>query len=315
MFEIKRYTPSEKNAWNGFLKTAKNATMLFEREYMDYHSDRVHDHSLMIYRKGNLFALLPANEKDGILYSHQGLTYGGLVTSKKATTVDVISIFNVLNEYLKSVGVIKVVYKPTPYIYHDVPAQEDLYALFRLTEAKIIGRQISSTIYQDSKIKFIESRKSGIRKAKNNGVTVTCSEDFDAFWEILGTNLQNKYDVRPVHSIEEIKLLASRFPNRIKLYVAMSSDQRMIGGTVIYVINSRVIHTQYISASVEGKELGALDLLFDYLINEEFNGYPVFDFGQSTEQRGEILNESLIFQKEGFGGRGVLYDIYEYDIR
>ena len=95
----------------------------------------------------------------------------------------------------------------------------------------------------------------------------------------------------------------------------MSSDGRMLGGTVIYVINSRVIHTQYISASVEGKELGALDLLFDYLINEEFKDYPIFDFGQSTEQRGEILNENLIFQKEGFGGRGVLYDIYEYNIR
>lgn len=315
MFEIKRYTPSEKNIWNGFLKTAKNATMLFEREYMDYHSDRFHDHSLMVYRKGNLFALVPANEKDGILYSHQGLTYGGLIISKKAGTVDVLSIFNVLNEYLKSKGIVKVVYKPTPYIYHEVPAQEDLYALFRLTDAKVIGRQISSTIYQDSKIKFIESRKSGIRKAKNNGVTVSSSEDFDAFWEILGTNLQNKYEVKPVHAIEEIKLLVSRFPNRIRLYTAMSSDGRMLGGTVIYVINSRVIHTQYISASVEGKELGALDLLFDYLINEEFKDYPIFDFGQSTEQRGEILNENLIFQKEGFGGRGVLYDIYEYNIR
>jgi hypothetical protein len=262
-----------------------------------------------------LFALLPANEKDGILYSHQGLTYGGLITSKKAGTVDVMSIFDILNEYLKSEGIGKVVYKPTPYIYHEVPAQEDLYALFRLTDAKIVGRQISSTIYQDSKIKFIESRKSGIRKAKNNGVTVSCSEDFDAFWEILGTNLQNKYDVKPVHTIDEIKLLASRFPNRIKLYAAMSSDGRMLGGTVIYVINSRVIHTQYISAGVEGKELGALDLLFDYLINDEFKDYPVFDFGQSTEQRGEILNENLIFQKEGFGGRGVLYDIYEYNVR
>ena len=111
MFEIKRYTPSEKNIWNGFLKTAKNATMLFEREYMDYHSDRFHDHSLMVYRKGNLFALVPANEKDGILYSHQGLTYGGLIISKKAGTVDVLSIFNVLNEYLKSKGIVKVVYK------------------------------------------------------------------------------------------------------------------------------------------------------------------------------------------------------------
>ena len=40
----------------------------------------------------------------------------------------------------------------------------------------------------------------------------------------------------------------------------------------------------------------------------------IFDFGQSTENSGYILNENLIFQKEGFGGRGVMYNVYEYTI-
>lgn len=314
MFEVKKYTPSDKDVWNRFLLTAKNATLLFERDYMDYHSDRFHDHSLMIYRKGQLYGLIPGNVSDNVFYSHQGLTYGGIVMSRKASAVDVIEMFRLINDHLKSEGIIKVVYKPTPYIYHDVPAQEDLYALFRLTDARIIGRQISSTIYLDNKIKFVESRKSGIRKAVRNGVTIARTEDFDAFWEILESNLQNKYEVRPVHSINEIKLLAGRFPGRIRLYAAFSEDGRMLGATVIYIINSKVIHTQYISASLEGKELGALDALFEYLINDEFKEYSVFDFGQSTEQRGAVLNENLIFQKEGFGGRGVLYDIYEYNL-
>ena len=79
-------------------------------------------------------------------------------------------------------------------------------------------------------------------------------------------------------------------------------------------MTKRVIHTQYISASVEGKELGVLDLMFDFLINREYVNYPIFDFGQSTEDMGHILNEPLIFQKEGFGGRGMIYDIYEYNL-
>lgn len=314
MFDIKRYSSLDKDVWNGFLQTAKNSSLLFDRGYMDYHSDRFYDHSLMIYRKGKLFALLPANEDSGIFYSHQGLTYGGVIMSPKANTVDIINIFQLTNNYLKAEGLKKVVYKPTPYIYHDVPSQEDLYALFRLTDAKIVGRQISSTIYLNNKIKFIESRKSGIRKAVRSGITVSRSEDYDSFWNILGTNLQDKYDVKPVHNIAEIKLLANRFPDRIRLYAAFSNDCRMLGATVVYIVNNNVIHTQYISASKEGKDLGALDLLFDYLINEEFPSYAVFDFGQSTEQRGSVLNESLIFQKEGFGGRGVLYDIYEYNL-
>lgn len=86
-----------------------------------------------------------------------------------------------------------------------------------------------------------------------------------------------------------------------------------LGGSLLY-ITKQVVHTQYISASVEGKELGALDLLFDYLINKEYTSYPYFDFGQSTESMGTVLNESLIFQKEGFGGRGMCYDIYEYEL-
>lgn len=314
MFDIKRYSSLDKDVWNGFLQTAKNSSLLFDRGYMDYHSDRFYDHSLMIYRKGKLFALLPANEDSGIFYSHQGLTYGGMIMSPKANTVDIINIFQLTNNYLKAEGLKKVVYKPTPYIYHDVPSQEDLYALFRLTDAKIVGRQISSTIYLNNKIKFVESRKSGIRKAVRSGITVSRSDDYDSFWNILGTNLLDKYDVKPVHNIAEIKLLANRFPDRIRLYAAFSNDCRMLGATVVYIVNNNVIHTQYISASKEGKDLGALDLLFDYLINEEFPSYAVFDFGQSTEQRGSVLNESLIFQKEGFGGRGVLYDIYEYNL-
>ena len=41
---------------------------------------------------------------------------------------------------------------------------------------------------------------------------------------------------------------------------------------------------------------------------------PILISVQSTEQMGHLLNVSLIFQKEGFGGRGMCYDIYEYGL-
>lgn len=312
MFEVKTYEASLKEEWNCFVENAKNSTFLFNRNYMDYHADRFQDMSLMIYRKGKLYALLPANRKSDVLYSHQGLTYGGLILSNKATVLDVLETFQVIHAYAQEQGIHKMVYKPLPYIYHQIPSQEDLYALFRLTDARIVGRNISSTIYQENKIKFIESRKSGIRKALVNGITIRQSDDFATFWEILDTNLKNKYGVAPVHSLDEITLLHSRFPKEIKLYLACQGD-KVLGGTVLY-LNKRVVHTQYISASMDGKELGVLDLLFDYLINHEYTNFPIFDFGQSTEDMGHVLNESLIFQKEGFGGRGMCYDIYEYDI-
>lgn len=312
MFEIERYTADQKAIWNQFVLNSKNGTFLFDRNYMDYHSDRFEDYSLMIYRKGRLYSLLAANKMGSVLYSHQGLTYGGLIMSDKVTVADSVEMFRVINACLKESGFEKVIYKPIPFIFHQHPAQEDLYALFRTSNAKIIGRNISSTIIQSDKMKFIESRKSGIRKALSNGITVRQSNDLSAFWEILDTNLKNKYGVAPVHTLSELQLLQSRFPQNIKLYLAYKDDIAL-GGSLLYV-TKQVVHTQYISANIEGKELGVLDLLFDYLINHEYTNYPYFDFGQSTENMGSVLNESLIFQKEGFGGRGLCYDIYEYEL-
>lgn len=310
MFEVVRYSAEQKVVWNQFVSHSKNGTFLLDRNYMDYHSNRFEDNSLMIYRKGKLYSLLPANKVGNVLYSHQGLTYGGMIMNDKMTLTESVDMFRWLNACLKECGFEKVIYKPIPFIYHQHLAQEDLYALFRTSNAKIVGRNVSSTIIQSDKIKFIESRKSGIRKASANGITVRLSNDLKAFWEILGTNLKNKYGVAPVHTLSEIQLLYSRFPQNIKLYLAYKDDIAL-GGTLLY-ITKKVVHTQYISANVQGKELGVLDLLFDCLINHEYTNYPYFDFGQSTEQMGNILNESLIFQKEGFGGRGMCYDIYEY---
>lgn len=312
MFRVELYSKKNEIEWDLFIDSSKNGSFLFKRTYMDYHSDRFLDFSLLIYRKDRLYALMPANKVDSTLFSHQGLTFGGIIMSSKVTTSEMLEVFPLINNFLKSNGFQKVIYKSIPYIYHIIPSQEDLYAIFRTTNAKIIGRNISSTIYQSNKLKFIESRKSGIRKARNNNVIISASNDYYSFWKILNDNLLNKYGKPPVHSLNEIELLASRFPNNIKLFLAIKNDIAM-GGTVVY-INNNIIHTQYISANNEGKEIGALDLLFDRLINEEFVNFPIFDFGQSTEEMGLVLNESLIFQKEGFGGRGTLYDIYEYDI-
>lgn len=309
MLEIKRYSVDQKNAWDVFVENSKNGTFLFKRDYMEYHSKRFQDNSLMVYRKGLLYALLPANRDGNVLYSHQGLTYGGVILSSKATALEILDVFEHINNLLKSEGVCEVIYKAVPHIYQLIPSQEDLYALFRCG-AELIGRNISSTIYQCNKIKFVESRKSGIRKAINNNLVVKESLDFEAFWEILEDNLINKYETKPVHSLPEIEYLHNIFPENIKLYIVYK-EGIPLGGTVVYIAK-QVIHIQYISSNLAGKEFGALDLLFDKLINQIYYKIPIFDFGQSTEQHGRMLNNSLIFQKEGFGGRGVCYDIYKY---
>lgn len=310
--EIRRYRREDKELWNSFVSKARNATFLFDRNYMDYHADRFDDNSFMFYHKGKLKAVLPANVAGDTLYSHQGLTYGGLLLDKKATVEDVLECFDSLNSWLRENGISKVVYKALPWIYQQYPSQEDLYTLTWKCKAQLISRDIASTIVIDNKLKFAESRKSGIRKALSLNIEVGESNDVDGFWHVLEDNLGNRYNAKPVHTASEMKLLMSRFPNSIKLYVAKMNGE-IVGGTLIYV-TPQVVHTQYISASVEGKKHGALDLLFDYIINKVYANCRYFDFGKSTEQGGAYLNEPLIFQKEGFGGRGVCYDWYQWEL-
>lgn len=323
MITVTRYTPKNHQTWNEFVKQSRQGTFLFDRNYMDYHQDRFHDHSLMIYYKDKLYALLPANEVVSAsnneipqkeLVSHQGLTYGGLLTCNKMTAELTCETFEAIGNYLKQEGFSKLTYKAIPWIYHKIPSEEDLYALIHVGKASLSAREISTTILLQNKLRFSEQRRRGVNKAKKNSLIIRQSsqEDVLAFWNILNNNLQQKYHTRPVHSNEELQLLMIRFPENIIGYSVLKDDE-IIAGTIIF-ITPQVIHTQYIGASEKGKEEGALDLLFDYLINQKKWNAPYFDFGKSTEDRGNYLNTNLIHQKEGFGGRGVAYDTYEWTL-
>lgn len=313
MFTIKRYLPEYAEQWNSFVSNAKNATFLLDRRYMDYHSDRFRDHSLMIFRDDQLHALLPANEDGSMLVSHQGLTYGGLIMDSHATAPETILIFRAINDYARQAGFKLLRYKPIPHIYHLLPAEEDLYAIFRTCQPRVVSCGISSTIFMQNRLKWGRGRKGNVNRARRNGITIEANSNRWAdFWQVLSDNLQATYATSPVHSLSEIMLLKERFPENIILYVALK-DNRVVGGTVLY-LTPRVLHSQYISASEEGKLLCAIDAIFNQVINEDFTDYPVFDFGISTEDNGHVLNESLITQKERFGGRGILYNAYEWDL-
>ena len=313
MFEIRRYTAERADEWNAFVAASKNGTFLFDRRYMDYHGDRFEDCSLMVYFKSRLYALLPANRLDDTLYSHQGLTYGGLVMSDSSTTALVRELFREMNDWLREAGVRKVVYKHVPWIYASLPAEEDLFALANVCRASLSSRDVGSVVMLNRRLKFSTLRSRCVKKALKAGVEIRESQDCSEFWPLLEANLKAKYDARPVHSLGEIALLRSRFPRQIRLFVACR-EGRVIGGTLLYIC-ARTVKTQYISANEEGRRVGALDLLFTTLMDKcTENGAQFFDFGTSNRPDNNDLNDSLIFQKEGFGGRAVCYDTYEYSL-
>ena len=313
MFEIIRYSADRKDEWNAFVAASKNGTSLFDRNYMDYHADRFEDSSRMFYFEGRLLAVLPAHVTGDTLCSHKGLTYGGLIMSEKLNIVQTMALFRELNEQLRSEGIRHVIYKCVPWIYHRLSSEEDLYALYHECRARVIARDYSTNIFLQGGLRWERVRRRGVVRAQNAGITVERSDDYTAFWKVLTDNLGGKYGVKPVHSLDEIHLLRSRFPENIVLYQAVR-DGEVMGGVVLYVCG-KVVHAQYSSATPEGKKLGAIDLIYERIMLHDYKDYPYFDFGRSTENPdGSGLNEPLVFQKEGFGARGLCYDIYMWDL-
>jgi len=308
--KVIKYDESLKNSWNDFLKNAKNYHFFFHRDYLAYHKDRFEDHSLMIYNeKDKLIALLPANIDNNILYSHQGLTYGGFIVNDNSKVEIMLDIFEAVKIYLKDKGIEKVIYKTIPHIHHLKPAEEDLYALF-IQNTKLIQRDIAAAIDLTKPVKYSNGRKWSLKKAKNENFVIEKSNDFASFWSLLEEILKQQHDSKPVHSLEEIEHLHSLFPNNIKLYLVKKDGKLLAGG--ISFDNPELSHLQYVANSNEGRKIGALDHLIDHLIQNVYKDKKYFDFGTSNEENGRVLNRGLIDQKERFGARAIACDRYEW---
>lgn len=307
---------STRKAWDKFVTASRNGTFLFCRDFMEYHCDRFEDASLLIYDDKKPLGLLPANRSRrdaATVESHGGLTYGGLLLGDKATAMLTGKMLHAAAEYYLAQGYGQLAYKPTPHIYHRQPTEEPLYWLYR-AGATLETRNVSTAVNLRDPLPLSELRERKYRKAQNACLQISrekcgalADEDYPAFWNLLTETLEQRHGVRPVHSLEEIKLLKSFFPNEIKLYTAERNGALLAG--VLCFDCGNVVHAQYIAAGLEARACGALDMLLATLL-QIYSDRAYFDFGISNDPETGRINEGLIFQKEGFGGRAVCYDRY-----
>lgn len=327
------YSINRKETWDAFVEMSKNGTFLLKRNFMDYHSDRFFDCSLLIYSgispdgefkeksltTKDLVAVFPANwdKERQTVCSHQGLTYGGLVVLPEVTQKEVLDMMQaILRYYRDMMQAERLFYKPIPYIYSSIPSGEDLYALFR-AGAKLSRRLVSTCVSMRNPMKMTTLRIRQARKAVDHGFYIDRMTEGDTqtlreYWALLTGVLEKYHNARPTHTLQEMQLLMSQFPKNIRLYI-VRREKQIVAGVVVFECRT-VAHVQYIASGEEGRTYGALDLLFRHLINERYKQFEYVDFGTSNEDGGRYLNEGLIHQKEGFGGRAVCYDTYEIDI-
>ncbi|KAF2331603.1 FemAB family protein [Flavobacterium nitrogenifigens] len=313
-YTIRKYSQDDYSIWNDFVAHSKNATFLFHRDFMEYHKDRFEDFSLLVFEDEKLRAILPANKKENTVYSHQGLTYGGLIYLSKIKASKVESIMDKVLLFLKENQVDAFYYKPIPDFYFSEGNKEiDFFLLKRgaVLERKEMNPAVNLTV----PLKISKSKMKHFRRIENLDLDIFEEENFDPFWEkILEPRLAEKFNVKPVHSKEEITFLRSKFPKNIRQYSAYRNDEIIAGITIFETKN--VVKSQYGATSKTGEEFRALDFLFINLIHKyKRKGKHFFDMGIVGEENELGYNQGLLAQKEELGCTVYNQDFYKIEIK
>ncbi|MBQ4822200.1 GNAT family N-acetyltransferase [Aquimarina sp. MMG016] len=306
-YSIRKYQREDYKLWNDFVKKSKNGTFLFHRDFMEYHADRFEDYSLMVFDKEKLVALFPANIDKDIVYSHQGLSYGGVLLSAKSKFVNQLTIFEALLKELHQNNIRILKLKVIPMIYHLVSQELDLI-LFWL-KSKLYRTDIYSVINTNTFSKPNRNRQRAIKLANKKGLLVKESDEIDVFWDdILTKNLQKRFGTTPVHTKEEIRLLKNKFPDHIKLFCTYDSNAVKAGALLF--LSDNVAHFQYSSGLEDRADDGALDILFDTII-QLYKGKKYISFGSSTVPNTESISSGLLYWKESFGATNIVQQYHE----
>lgn len=311
MVSIETYKDSYKADWNDFVDSSKNSTFLFNRDFMDYHSDRFEDFSLMVYNKSELVAILPLNIINKNVYSHQGLSYGGLIVKTVIKFEKFLELFIHILKYLNEKSIVNLYIKQIPWIYNSNFNGELDYLSF-MSGGNIYRRDILSVIDMQNSFKISKDRIKGYKRGVKNNLEIREVDNFDEFWNyILIPTLSKRHSVKPTHNLEEINQLGNNFSNNIKQFNVYHKNQIVAGATIFQTQN--VAHVQYIGSTPEKNTLGSLDFLFYKLIKEIYVNHKYFDFGNSHENGGMQINQGLSYWKEGFGARSLTHDFYEIE--
>ncbi|AUC80787.1 hypothetical protein CW733_01005 [Lacinutrix sp. Bg11-31] len=250
----------------------------------------------MVFKDEKLFAVLPANRKGNQLFSHQGLSYGSFVISKKTRIPDYFNAISALLKWINAEGFLEINIKQLPFIYNKNIAEEFEYVLGEI-DYNIVANNSYYVLDNLKEYKPNRNRARGIKKAQKQMELVDSGMDY--FWKnILIKNLKNKFGVKPVHTYSEIASLQAKFPNEIKFYAAKEGTALHAG--VVLFITKNVVHFQYSSGKEDRDETGALDFLFDVII-KKYSNYKYISFGSAATDDTLKIDSGLAYWKESFG--------------
>jgi len=280
---------------------------------MEYHKQRYKDHSLLVFRNESLVAICPAHRVDNVLKSHWGLTYGGFVWGHQFSEEMVLAVYEASKQFLLKQGITKLEVKEIPAFYLDQEANAWNRTLFKYAQAFHTEKVFA--IDYDRPLTIHKTKLKHYRKGKKLGFEIAETPDFSQFWNtVLIPRLSSRHSVKPVHSLEEISLLASRFPDEIKQFT-ISLNGELLAGITLFD-KGEVVKSQYGATTERGQKLRALEFLFLYLIYfYQQQGKSFFSMGTIGDDRfPDGFNPGLKKQKEELGCTEFHQHFYTFEL-
>lgn len=120
---VNLFDDSNLKEWDSFISNSVNGTFLDSRAFLNYHPPgRFTDYSLLIRRKSELIAIVPAcvieDESGKVFFSHRGTTFGGIITNEQNYNISSMKlILHSIEKYLGRNGFRSAVFKPTAEIF------------------------------------------------------------------------------------------------------------------------------------------------------------------------------------------------------
>jgi len=299
---------------NTFIKNSNNGTIFHEPNFLNYHKEKFNNQEkFLVWEEQNqITSLTPYIIEKNIFKSPYGGSFGGMVfnVNEKLSKIEEV-VINFI-DYLKLNKIKKCLLTPAPILYHLKPNNYFEYLCIK-KGFKISNVELTSVVELDHDYKsfFTKSCAKAIKKAKNSGVVVSVSNNYEKFYEILCENRKKKNAV-PTHSLNEILNLKNKYPNNIILFEARL-DNEVISGSLVFICNTKVALDFYWCHKENFQSSRPLNYLIEYMCAYlKKKNIKIFDFGRITNN--DEINYGGSFFKESFGGNGILKPTYIYEI-
>ena len=324
---VQYYDPSMEEKWDDFvLNKSMNGTFLQTRKFINYHpQDRFTDRSLVVLKGTELMATILAceiiDEGKRTFFAHKGTTFGGITLCDKIYSASSVNeLMEEVHNFLIAEGFEKIYLKMVPDAYQKENANLLDYFLYKngYTCYNELNYFMHLDRYKEDVIsQFSSSKRRDYRYSLKNNLQfkkLETKEQIAQFYEVLKLNLA-KLNLHAVHTLDDLyDLKFNRFEDQIQFYGVYLED-KMIAGSMIFIFDGRIFHTQYLSSDEQYLKMFPMDFLIGNLIQTAVDQkMELFSFGICTEDQGRYLNLGLSRFKEGFGTEFCINRSYEKEL-